>query len=100
MSIGRKLPLAALLGLLAAAVLGCGPYGASSVYVGVAVPGPYVGYPYPYRGPYGGWVGRPYPSPYLRYDGSPSDKPAARGVDPAPSDTAAVADTGLTYWGW
>ena len=41
-------------GLICLAAVGCGPGG--GVYVGVAVPGPYVGYP---GGMYPGTVGRP-----------------------------------------
>jgi len=89
-----SLPFAAALSLLGLIAVGCGPYGSSAVYVGVAVPGPYVGYPYPYRGPYGGWVGRPYPSPYPRYDESPSSEPDTGGIDPATSDTAVAAEGG------
>jgi hypothetical protein len=60
--------VALVLVLAGTAALGCGAgYGTGNVYVGVGV-GPYVGYPYPYAGPYGGWVGRPYPSPYRWYD--------------------------------
>ncbi len=57
MRVSLRISLAVALVLVGASVLGCAP---GSVYVGVAVPGPYWGYPYPapYRGPYtGGWGG-------------------------------------------
>ncbi len=87
-----SLSLALALSSVLLALLACGPPGSASVYVGVVVPGPYVGYPYPYRGPYGGWVGRPYPSPYPRYDETPSSVLELVGFDPAPSDTAAAPE--------
>jgi hypothetical protein len=49
--------LTAAASLICLAAVGCGPGG--GVYVGVAVPGPYVGYP---GGTYPGYVGRP---PYV-----------------------------------
>ncbi len=60
MKVSGKLLLAGALLVLGASSVGCGA-GNGSVYVGVAVPGPYWGYPYhgPYTGPWGG-----YPSPY------------------------------------
>lgn len=48
------------MGALGVAAGGCG--GATGVYVGVAVPGPYVGYPV---GTVGGWVG---PPPVVYYE--------------------------------
>jgi hypothetical protein len=55
--------MAATIGLVLLTT-GCGSYGSPNVYIGVAVPGPYIGYPY--YGPHSGWVGRPYPAPYWR----------------------------------
>lgn len=65
-----KILLAGAMLLLGASALGCGA-GNGSVYVGVAVPGPYYGYPYhsPYHGPWGG-----YPSPYY-WDDLEEDDP-------------------------
>ena len=65
LSLGRGLPdlviqmagLTTAAGLICLAAVGCGPGG--GVYVGVAVPGPYVGYP---GGMHPGYVGRP---PYV-----------------------------------
>ena len=75
MKMSWSFPLALSLVVLGLASLGCGAgYGTGNVYVGVGV-GPYVGYPYPYAGGYGGWVGRPYPSPYRWYeDAAPSEQ--------------------------
>ena len=87
--------LAALAAVVAAgSAIGCYGYGSPNVYVGVAVPGPYVGYPYPYHGPYGGWVGRPYPSPYPRYEDPEAgvEQPLAGAV--TPPGTLVAADTG------
>jgi hypothetical protein len=52
-----KTCLTAAASLICLAAVGCGPGG--GVYVGVAVPGPYVGYP---GGMHPGYVGRP---PYV-----------------------------------
>ena len=76
--------------VLGGSVLGCYGSGSPDVYVGVAVAGPYVGYPYPYAGPYGGWVGRPYPGPYRRYEDSVDE------VGPPRASMTAQPDTSLT----
>jgi hypothetical protein len=77
------------------ASLGCGAgYGSGNVYVGVGV-GPYVGHPYPYRGGYGGWVGRPYPGPYRRYeDPSPSELYRDEERESQPSDSVSALELG------
>ena len=89
-----RIALAALVAAtLVGSAVGCYGYGSPNVYVGVAVPGPYVGYPYPYHGPYGGWVGRPYPSPYPRYDDPEAGVAWPTPGAAAPAETAVAADT-------
>jgi len=78
---------AATVGLVLLVAPGCGGYGSPNVYIGVAVPGPYIGYPY--YGPHSGWVGRPYPAPYWR-DG---DNPAQQ-QDSAAADSSAIEELG------
>ncbi len=74
--------------LIGASVLGCGT---GSVYVGVAVPGPYYGYPY--AGPYrGGWGGYPYPRyPEEDVDWEDLQEAAAQVSTDAVNDSIATA---------
>jgi hypothetical protein len=83
----------AALVVLGGSAVGCYGYGSPDVYVGVAVAGPYVGHPYPYGGPYGGWVGRPYPSPYHRYEDSVEEVGPPRASVTVQSDTSLAAVT-------
>ncbi len=94
MKMSWSFPLALSLVVLGLASLGCGAgYGTGNVYVGVGV-GPYVGYPYPYYGGYGGWVGRPYPSPYRRYeDAAPSEQ--NQDLEPEAVASDSVSETRL-----
>ena len=92
-----------LMGLVIGGVALAACYGGTgSVYVGVAGPGPWVGYPYPYPGVPGVTVGHP---PYYWDDDADADADSdaqasvvepATGTSPGPPSDAASPEAALS----